>query len=361
MSKNIVICCDGTGNEFGPRNSNVVKLFQVLRREPLDQAAYYDPGVGTMGAPEALSKFAKWLTWRMGLAFGYGLTRNVCDAYAYLMEYYRPGDRVFLFGFSRGAYTVRTLAGMLHKVGLLERGADNQIPYAFRIFRQWTNFEVAAGFKKTFGRICPIHFVGVWDTVSTVGWIYNPVTFPFTAQNPSIEVFRHAISIDERRTHFRTNLFHPDSKQDCKQVWFAGVHSDVGGSYPEPESGLSKITLQWMLREAKEHELLIDAAKFDQIVLGMAPSKYAAPDAGAMPHDELRKLGWRLIEHLPRRYIDVHADPPAARWSWSPFAGFYRPRPMAENSCVHQSVLDRKKVVASYQPVNLPRAYTLEA
>lgn len=88
MAKNIVICCDGTGNEFGPTNSNVVKLFQVLHRDPAVQMAYYDPGVGTMADPNALSRLSKWLTWKFGLAFGYGLTRNACEAYAYLMERY---------------------------------------------------------------------------------------------------------------------------------------------------------------------------------------------------------------------------------------------------------------------------------
>jgi len=361
MPKNIVICCDGTGNEFGPTNSNVVKLFQMLRRAPDEQAAFYDPGVGTMAAPEAISKFMKKITWIFGLAFGFGLKRNVCEAYAYLVEYYRPDDRVFLFGFSRGAYTARTLAAMLHKCGLLERGADNQIPYAFRMFRQKTNFAVAAGFKKTFARPCSVHFVGVWDTVSTVGWVYNPVTFPFTARNPSIAVFRHAISIDERRTHFRTNLFRAEAEQDCKQVWFAGVHADIGGSYPEPESGLAKLTLQWMLREAQAHGLLVDQKRSEEILLGTGKEGEAKPDPGAMQHDELQRLGWRIVEHLPRRYIDMRAEPPGATWTWSPIFGFYRPRFIAEKSCLHESVFRRKSVKPDYQPPNLPQGFTLES
>ncbi len=360
MPKNIVICCDGTGNEYGPTNSNVVKLFQVLERDPATQAAFYDPGVGTMAAPEAISKLMKKVTWILGLAFGFGLQRNVCEAYAYLMENYRSGDRVFLFGFSRGAYTARALAAMLHKVGLLERGAENQIPYAFRMFGQKTNFAVAGGFKKTFSRPCPVHFVGVWDTVSTVGWVYNPVTFPFTARNPSIGVFRHAISIDERRTHFRTNLFRAEGEQDCKQVWFAGVHADVGGSYPEPESGLAKLTLQWMLREAQTHGLLIDQKRAEEIVLGIGKDGYAAPDSSAMQHDQLKQWGWRIVEHLPRRYIDMREEPPTVAWSWSPFSGFYRPRFMAEGACLHQSVLTRMSSKPDYRPVNLPEAHSVE-
>ncbi len=359
MAKNIVICFDGTGNEFGPTNSNVVKLFQVIRREPGVQVGYYDPGVGTIAAPEAISRFMKWLTWKLGLAFGFGLKRNISEAYAYLMDQFEPGDRVFLFGFSRGAYSARTLAAMLHKVGLLERGADNQIPYAFRMFCQRTNFALAAGFKRTFARDCPVHFVGVWDTVSTVGWVYNPVTFPYTAQNPSIQVFRHAISIDERRTHFRTNLFRPAVGQDCKQVWFSGVHADVGGGYPENESGMAKLTLQWLAREAEGHGLLIDRPSFEGIVLA-ARGDYAAPDPAAEQHDELRRAGWRIIEHLPRRYIDMRVDPPAPRWRWSPWSGFHLPRFLAENSCLHESVLRRIQLRPDYRPGNLPKTYTVE-
>jgi len=360
MPKNIVICCDGTGNEFGPTNSNVVKLFQVIVRGPAAQTGYYDPGVGTIAAPEAISRFMKWLTWKLGLAFGFGLKRNICEAYGYLMDHYEPGDSVFLFGFSRGAYTARALAAMLYKVGLLERGADNQIPYAFRMFRQKTNFALAAGFKKTFSRECPIHFVGVWDTVSTVGWIYSPVTFPFTAKNPSIAFFRHAISTDERRTHFRTNLFHPEPPQDCKQVWFAGVHSDVGGGYPEKESGLSKITLQWMLREAKDCGLLVDQRRYEEIVLGIGLKEHAAPNPIGEQHDELTHWGWRLIEHLPRRYIDMHVQPPTPRWRWSPLSGFYLPRFMAEGACIHSSINERMSRMPEYRPQNLPSSYTVE-
>src|SRR5262245_60564890 len=114
MPKNIVICCDGTGNEFGETNSNVVKLYRVLVQDYQTQVAYYHPGLGTMGAPSALGKLAQWWTKVKGLAFGYGLKDNIGDAYSYLMETYQPGDSVYLFGFSRGAYTVRALAAMLY-------------------------------------------------------------------------------------------------------------------------------------------------------------------------------------------------------------------------------------------------------
>src|SRR5713101_7612198 len=162
-----------------------------------------------------------------GLAFGYGISDNVADAYQFLMRRFQPGDHLYVFGFSRGAYTARALCGMLHIVGLLTEGNEALIPYAIRMIkRKEIDFKVAAVFKKTFSRQCKPHFVGVWDTVSSVGWIYNAVRFPFTnaTRNPDLCVVRHAVSIDERRAFFRQNLFgEPNNpQQDVKEVWFAG-------------------------------------------------------------------------------------------------------------------------------------------
>ena len=245
MAKNIVICCDGTGNEFGHGNSNVVKLYQTLICDS-SQIAYYHPGVGTMGAKSALTRIGKWWTRTIGLAFGYGISENVADAYQFLMRNWEPADRIYVFGFSRGAYTARVLCGMLHAVGLLTPGNEALIPYAIRMIKGHDiDFHVLADFKTTFSRECNVHFIGVWDTVDSVGWIYNAVEFPYTATNPDIAIVRHATSIDERRAFFRQNLFSDlHSNQDLAQVWFAGVHSDVGGSYPEPESQLSKLALR---------------------------------------------------------------------------------------------------------------------
>src|SRR5262249_17837969 len=145
---------------------------------------------------------------------------------------------------------------MLHKVGLLDGGNRNLLPYASKMFKQDRNRRTWAGFSQLFGRACPVHFLGLWDTVSSVGWVFDPFTLAFTANNDSVRIVRHAISIDERRAFFRQNLWGeglilPDgTAQDVKQVWFAGCHSDVGGSYPERESGLSQIALEWMADEA---------------------------------------------------------------------------------------------------------------
>ena len=129
MPKNIIICCDGTGNEYGQQNTNVVKLYEAIVRDE-QQIAFYDPGVGTF------SILGRELGRRVGIglgkAFGAGVQRNIEDAYRYLMDRYEPQDKLFLFGFSRGAFTVRALAGMLNRCGLLEKGSMNLVPYARR-------------------------------------------------------------------------------------------------------------------------------------------------------------------------------------------------------------------------------------
>jgi len=300
MSKNIIVCCDGTGNEFGDSNSNVVKLYQTLICDA-SQIAYYHPGVGTMGSTSALSGLGKWWTKVIGLAFGYGLSENVADAYQFLMKTFETGDKVFVFGFSRGAYTARALCGLVHFVGLLTEGNEGQIPYAIRMFKD-KEFKVAAGFKKTFSRECKPHFVGVWDTVSSVGWVYNAVVFPYTRadSNPDLNIVRHAISLDERRAFFPSNSYGPphDDHQDVMEVLFSGVHSDVGGSYPEPNSQLSKIPLQWMLAHAEPAGLKVDLHRKAEILGGKKP--YVAPDPNSgNQHESLRK-GWWIGELWPK-------------------------------------------------------------
>jgi uncharacterized protein (DUF2235 family) len=134
--KNIVICLDGTNNQFGAVNTNVVRLVQILDRTPGRQLLYYDPGVGTIAEPGAFGAVRKWISKVAGLAFGAGLDWKVQEAYTYLMDFWQAGDRVFIFGFSRGAYSARVLAGMLYTVGLLPRGGYNLAPYAMRLYRE---------------------------------------------------------------------------------------------------------------------------------------------------------------------------------------------------------------------------------
>src|SRR6266480_2307023 len=181
MPKNVVICCDGTGEEFGDNNSNVVKIYSVLENSGR-QATYYHPGLGTLGSRFAPTKLGRFWSKVKGLAFGAGLMDNLTDAYVFLMNQYEEGDAIYLFGFSRGAYTVRALAAFLRMFGLMRKGNESLVPYAIRRFRQ--------------------------------------------------------------------NLWMPAPGQDSKQLWFAGTHCDIGGGLGSANSGLSDITLRWMLDEA---------------------------------------------------------------------------------------------------------------
>jgi len=348
--KNIVICLDGTGNEFKQENTNVVKLFRVLERNPEKQIAYYDPGVGTLADPSYKTPVGKKINKALGLGFGRGLTKNIEQAYSYLMENYAAGDYIYLFGFSRGAYTARALAGFIHACGLLDKGCQNLIPYAMKLYEARNpDFKILQKFKSTYGRTCNIHFLGLWDSVSTIGWIYDPVFLPFTTNNKSVSTVRHALALDERRAFYRQLHWGSEHKdeQDVMEVWFAGVHSDIGGGYPENESGLAKITLEWMLGQAIKSGdgLLINDKKYDRYVLGKAADrKYIGPDYNAQVHHSL-KGAWRIIQHMPQRvWLPIEKRkalrlPPPCR-------------PVQNGSMLHQSVLDKIKT-GNYKPENL--------
>lgn len=326
MAKNIVVCCDGTANEFTRDRTNVVKLFWALNKDPSVQACYYHPGVGTMAPPGFATRLGAMIAEVAGLAFGYGLKDDVCDAYIFICRNFRPGDQLFMFGFSRGAYTVRALASLLHMYGLAPPDNDRLVPYivrmmwAIRKLRKKAQadkrrhaqieeyFALSRQFKETFSRECKPHFVGVWDTVSSVGWLSSPLSLPFTASNPDISIGRHAIAIDEHRAFFRTNLWRPSSNpaeagpKDLKQVWFPGVHCDVGGGYPEKESALSKIALKWMIDEARLAGLKLDETTASSI-LGAAGDGYVPPDCDGMPHESLTRR-WKLAEYIPKPHWD---------------------------------------------------------
>jgi uncharacterized protein (DUF2235 family) len=372
MPKNIVICCDGTGNEFNPQsNSNVVKLCSTLVINQ-DQVSYYHPGVGTMGAPTASNWWQRLWTRIEGLAFGAGLFEDVGLAYQYLMynynEYWVDGravhDRVYLFGFSRGAYTARALASLLKMFGLLHPGNEAQIPYVLRMFQRRHNenhralLDEAKQFQEVFSRPCFIHFAGLWDTVSSVGWVTQPVRLPYTARNPIIANVRHAQSIDERRIFFRQNSFTRVMQgddlgdgtpspitQDFKQVWFAGVHSDVGGSYAPAKSGLSQIALEWMLVEAHSRGLLLHPDKVRR-VLSYSDPRYA-PDPVANLNVSLRGAWW-ILEYLPHKSYDFKTK----GYKWSVPMG--SPRTLPADLRVHQTVRVRGEKRTDYRPQNLP-------
>jgi uncharacterized protein (DUF2235 family) len=357
MPRNIVLCCDGTANEFARHNTNVVKLYSALQHDPARQLTYYHPGLGTMEPAGALTTPARKVTKVLGMALGYGLEHDVRDAYLFLTRYFEPGDTVFLFGFSRGAYTVRAVGSLLHMYGLVQQGNDALIPYTIRMMMAIERarraqdgsaraineyFELAREFKQTMARTdCRPWFVGVWDTVSSVGWVENPLKLPYIANNPDIQIGRHAIAIDERRAFFRSHLWRtpadasqPSGPRDVMQVWFPGVHCDVGGGYPEAESGLSKLALEWMLDEAQAAGLLVNADRRAEI-LGQVPgTRYVAPDPQAPAHESLTGA-WRLAEYVPKKHFDWHTRTIRRGMNRS------RPRMIPPGSLVHAAAFER--------------------
>lgn len=270
--KNIVVCCDGTWNtpedtEHGlPAPTNVVKLFNaIVREDESKQLAYYHPGVGTGKG---------WWDRVAGGGTGHGLNQNIMSAYRWLGSHYEVGDKIFLFGFSRGAYTVRSLGGLIAKCGLVDLSASmapdevwKRVDEVFAAYRAGEAFANQNGYPfynaepgKPAKETTPIHFIGVWDTVGALGIPEDlallglldsakKYRFHDTTLSHIVAHARHAVALDEKRASFAPTLWlQPKPQTKMKQVWFPGVHSDVGGGYLE--TGLSDRTLIWMMEEA---------------------------------------------------------------------------------------------------------------
>lgn len=380
MAKNIVLCCDGTGNEIEKDLSNVLKLYRITQKNA-EQIVFYDPGIGTISTKSIWQRIKQKCWEFFCLATGTGLDDNILDAYKFLIDNYEKGDRIFLFGFSRGAYTVRVLAGLIHLVGLLRPEQKNLAEYALKAYKQAasdSDFKIAWRFKKiTSARTVPLKFIGVWDTVSSVitprpdrFYIPSLQTLPYTRANPSVEIFRHAISIDEKRAMFKVNRWvepqtyqpdrfnDPEAAQNTKQVWFAGDHCDVGGGYPETESHLSKFALKWMIEEAQNFGLRTDKNLFDHLVLGQSyksqTAEYVVPDITGKIHSMPWFYLFMELLPLPFKYRNSYGH----RTS---FCGFYLPlcdlRLIPENAFIHHSVVERMQKIPAYRPENLPHHY----
>lgn len=316
--KNIAICCDGTWNT--PDNddqgmlspTNVVQIYNAIAKidaNGVKQHTYYHPGVGTDG-----SRWDKVI----GGGTGAGLDKNIKSAYRELCDYYQPGDRIFLFGFSRGAYTARSVGGLVARAGLLDLSGLNEQQIWERIDRVFSNGyrlknenpdvwqQLGWKFKHSDdGKQIGIWFLGVWDTVGALGipdslGLLNLIdnlhdyTFHDTELNPLIIHARHAVALDELRASFQPTLW-TKSHSDVKQMWFAGVHCDVGGGYHD--NGLSQITLEWMLKEAKACGLDFNPAFEAQI----------RPDYQGMLHDSYKGV-FALFPTQPRSAPPILGD-----------------------------------------------------
>ncbi len=358
MGRQLVVCLDGTNNRFSLQPTHILRMTRCVSRDPAQVMCYYDQGVGTFGLRETLFEWQKLPSRLCGLAFGWGLKRTVDGAYRFLAKHYREGDQIYLFGFSRGAYAVRALAALIDAVGLVEGHESHLFDYAWAMLqarngRGQPEFPLQDAFKATFGRPVKVHMLGLFDTVKSVGWVYDPLVLPYTASNAMVDNVRHALSIDERRCCFRPNLWLKRAGQgtDVQQVWFAGVHSDIGGGYPAAESGAALAALRWMLGEARALGLVLDAQGCEREL------QVLAADAPGRLHDSMT-WPWKIAEWLPRRAWSFTLHKRVFTIGSMPPFGQPRPRYIAEGAVLHRSVVQRMEG-GGYQPGNLPRQYSV--
>jgi uncharacterized protein (DUF2235 family) len=264
MAKLLVVCCDGTWDspdELGdgtPTPTNVTKIALALAdkdNQELEQRMFYHRGVGT-------SRRQRFI----GGAFGFGVSRAVRDTYAFLVKNYEPGDKLYFFGFSRGAFTARSTAGFVRNCGILRPENSGLIDRAFALYRNRTSTTHPRGveatlFRSSYSYEPEIRFIGVWDTVGALGipmtpsalaaFINRRTRFHDTDLSSQVGAAFQALAIDEKRGPFFPTLWtHVTEGQRVEQVWFTGVHRDVGGGYPKHQ--LSDIAFRWMMDRARE-------------------------------------------------------------------------------------------------------------
>lgn len=328
MAKNILIFADGTGNYGQPhRPTNVYKLFQMTFSVPPDQQiAFYQEGVGSR------LDFIGFMT-------GLGISKNIQACYKFLCRHYQPGDKVFLFGFSRGAATVRSLSGLTDLLGVSAKMSDDDIVEAFEIYKiqdSKKRAEKAARFRSSNESLnMNVHFLGAWDTVVSLGFIFEflnsifekrkwlQVSFHDFHLSPLVQHARHALALDEKRFVFSAKLWDslPMAHQSLKQVWFSGTHKNVGGGWSR-DHALSDLALQWMIAEARAEGLILSSDHTVQ--MNPDPAGHIAPT--------LR------MTNVPRTWDRQRLGKPI----------------------VHHSVLERQKRIPSYRPWILLEDFDLQ-
>lgn len=338
--------------------TNVARLFLSVRPRAADgveQVVRYVPGVGT-GPLERLR----------GGVFGFGLSRRVGEAYRFLVDAYRPGDEIWLFGFSRGAFTARSAAGFVRQCSILRREHAGRLREAYRMYRArgrryHPDAPEPVAFRRAFAHPpVRIRFIGVWDTVGALGFpvapwsplgiINRPWRFHDTTLSSWVDHARHAVAVDERRGPFRPTMWERSGRarpgqQTLSQAWFAGVHSDVGGGYDDP--GLAQVALAWMLDGASAVGLDVDrglvradggweppewmVARAREASLGgddpgaLVRGLAVPPDPRGALHDSLRGV-YRILPRHPR------AVPYLRRGAGDPYPGQVVAAPAAERA-----------------------------
>ena len=332
VMKRIVICADGTWNrpEADEKDcaTNVLKLARGINSvdsNGIFQQVFYDWGVGS------------YYNAFIGGVTGKGIEKNVLDCYRYIVQNYSDGDGIFLFGFSRGAYTVRSLSGLIYNCGIIKRENAKLINKAFEHYKN-PNVEYKPSgsksieFRENYSNLYrDISFIGVWDTVGALGIPFSVLglfdkkdEFYDTKMGANIKAARHALAIDEFREDFRPTIWKGRKGMNLKQVWFAGAHSDVGGGYQVDEKRgtlLSDIPLKWMIDEAESFGLSVEGYVKEQL----------SYDCLTKLHNS-RTLLYRsqrpYHRKIARRHGDVIIHPSVReRWELDPN---YRPENLAE-------------------------------
>ena len=356
----LVLCFDGTNNTLsgGMQDTNVLRLHRHLSAHPAPpgwaRLLYYDPGVGSPDSmpPTGLWDWAGRTRERLaGLASGRGIYDNVAQGYLFLMRHWRgEADQIYCFGFSRGAFTARAVAGMVNLFGLLEPQYEALLPTLVRIYfsqppqaapkkkkrslatrlhRQMglvhaDRDALAAQVREQFSQTRQpwVHWIGVWDTVESVG-----LPGPLSQSNPASATFagkrmrhaRHALALDEHRYAFLPRLYEEagdvdSGGQTLKQRWFSGVHGDAGGGYPVHEAGLSDQAMDWMVEEVA-HELGVPP---------WAPEQPAAPRR--LRHDPLWDTPWWALAGMCLRDMRPHTSAGGTPIAVIPAAVDHRPQ-----------------------------------
>lgn len=345
--KRLITCSDGTWNKPDnkdrgiPVETNVEKMFRAIcpvdttdAYKPVRQLKIYDQGVGTGYS---------WKDKLIGGATGAGIDKNIKDMYTFLMLNYEPGDQIYLYGFSRGAYTARSIGGFIRNCGILRPENMLLLDKAYGLYRDRNKYsspdsDLMTSFRArySFENITPIHFIGVWDTVGSLGiplpWYklrnINRYKFHDVTLGSNVQHAYQALAIDEKRKLFTPTLWqqsntvtnNPHHPQQLEQRWFCGVHSNVGGGYAD--TGLSDIALNWLIEKARTAGLCFD----EEIVASIKPDPLAT-----------------------------------IRNSYTPLYWFWLPRwrtmldPNFHNQTIDESVYLRMKEMMKYKPKNLKK------
>ncbi|OQP62561.1 hypothetical protein A3860_28125 [Niastella vici] len=349
--KRLITCSDGTWNKPGNIDrgvrveTNVEKMYQCIcaydtaNNQIIPQLKFYDKGIGTGYS---------WKSNLMGGIRGAGIDKNIKDIYTFLILNYEPGDEIYLFGFSRGAYTARSIGGLIRNCGILRPEYIELVDKAYDLYRARDEYtkpesDMMVGFRRQYARenVTPIKFIGVWDTVGSLGiplpwyraWNMKKYQFHDVTLSSTVQNAYQALAIDERRRLFAPTLWKvsdtvkndPNHPQKVEQRWFAGVHSNIGGGYAD--TGLSDIALQWLSVQAHKTGLCYERKEYEQIK--------------GNPWGELRNSYTPLF------------------WLWPPV---WRSITLNDdtNQTIDESVLERFREMYQYRPRNLRKYVSID-